>query len=600
MIELRTHLFRCRMELEVLEHRDAASVLFGLADNNFLVRFDSATPGTINSVALVSGLQAGERLVGIDFRPRTGQLFGIGIVDGGATVDTLRVYTINPLTGAATLIPGSSSFTVANGDSYGVDFNPTVDRIRVTNDADDNLRVNPNNGARADSPVNDTDINPAGTQIEGVAYDRNFDSGFAVANRTTLYGISATNSTLVTIGGINQSPSPNGGAVMNAQPLGVSLASTGEVAFDIGAGSSTGFAALRTNAAGLTGLYSINLGTGGATLLGSVGNGFTKFAGLAAVPDNTLVTGNDSGAAALVRVFDGFTGAERFNISPYGTFSGGVRVATADVTLDGNPDIITGAGPGGSPHVRVFSGTNGVQVAGSIGNFFAFAPTFTGGVFVAGGDINGDGSKDVIVGAGEGGGPHVRVFSGANGSEMLSFFAYSANFTGGVRVASADFDRDGDYEIITAPGAGGGPHVRVFDSGGNPFVSGSLPSFVNSFNAYGSFSGGVYVAAGDVNGDGVPEIITGPGSGGGPHVKAFSGVNGAEVDSFFAYEGGFTGGVRVGVADFNADGRYEIRTVPGPGRATEVRAFDGISQQQLDSFFSYSGASGAFVGGVRF
>src|SRR4030095_5223293 len=97
---------------------------------------------------------------------------------------------------------------------------------------------------------------------EGVAYDRNFDTGLAVANRTTAYGISVTNSSLVTIGGVNQSPSPNGGAVMNSRALVITLSAAEEVGFDIGAGSTTGFATLRNSATGLTGLYSINLGTG--------------------------------------------------------------------------------------------------------------------------------------------------------------------------------------------------------------------------------------------------------------------------------------------------------------------------------------------------
>ena len=207
---------------------------------------------------------------------------------------------------------------------------------------------------------------------------------------------------------------------------------------------------------------------------------------------------------------------------------------------------------------------------------------------MAAGDVNADGFKDVIVSTDVGGPATVRVFSGANGSTLLDFAPYGAGFTGGVRVAAADFDRDGDTEIITAAGTGGGPHVRVFDSAGNPFVSASLPNFVNSFFAYGpSFAGGVFVGAGDVNGDGVPEIVTGPGSGGGPHVKAFSGVNGTLVASFFAYEPSFTGGVRVGVADFNADGRYEIRTSSGPGRAAEVRAFDGVTTVALNSFTAY-------------
>jgi hypothetical protein len=169
-----------------------------------------------------------------------------------------------------------------------------------------------------------------------------------------------------------------------------------------------------------------------------------------------------------------------------------------------------------------------------------------------------------------------------------------------VRVAAADFDRDGVAEIVTGAGLGGGPHVRVFDGMGNPFTSAALPNFANSFFAYGAtFLGGVNVAAGDLNGDGVPEIISGAGPSGGPHVKAFSGVNGSEVTSFFAYEASFAGGVRVGVADFNADGRYEIRTAPGPGRNAEIRTFtpDG---QLLDNLMAYPGFNGgAFVTGVR-
>ena len=82
-----------------------------------------------------------------------------------------------------------------------MDFNPTTDRIRVVNSSDENFRINPNNGARADTPTNDTDINPAGNAIAAVAYDRSFETGLAVANRTTLYALSIANNTLVTIGG---------------------------------------------------------------------------------------------------------------------------------------------------------------------------------------------------------------------------------------------------------------------------------------------------------------------------------------------------------------------------------------------------------------
>ena len=95
--------------------------------------------------------------------------------------------------------------------------------------------------------------------------------------------------------------------------------------------------------------------------------------------------------------------------------------------------------------------------------------------------------------------------------------------------------------------------------------------------------------------------MTGPGPGGGPNVKAFSGVNGGLITSFFAYEPAFGGGVRVGVADANRDGRFEIRTMPGPGRAPELRAFDGVTGNLVQAFPGLDPAfpGGGFVGGGR-
>jgi len=105
------------------------------------------------------------------------------------------------------------------------------------------------------------------------------------------------------------------------------------------------------------------------------------------------------------------------------------------VNGDGFADIVTGAGPGGTAHVRVFDGTTGSQISGALGSFIAY-PGFIGGVRVAAGDLNGDGSADVITGAGPGGSPHVRVFDGASTTELLSFFAFDATFGGGVFVAA--------------------------------------------------------------------------------------------------------------------------------------------------------------------
>jgi hypothetical protein len=141
------------------------------------------------------------------------------------------------------------------------------------------------------------------------------------------------------------------------------------------------------------------------------------------------------------------------------SFQGGVRVAAGDVNSDGVADIITAAGPGGGPHVKVFDGRSG----GELRSFFAYDPAFKGGVFVAAGDVNGDGRADIVTGAGAGAGPHVKVFDGATGAELRSFMAYGPAFTGGVFVAAGDVNGDGAADIITGAGAGGGPHVKVFD-----------------------------------------------------------------------------------------------------------------------------------------
>jgi Domain of unknown function (DUF4394) len=138
---------------------------------------------------------------------------------------TIRLYTIDAGTGAATLV-SPSAFTVTHGTAYGMDFNPTADRIRVVNDAEENLRINPNNGARADVPANDTDLNPAGYQVAAIAYDRvSIPTPPTVAANTTLWSIAGAGSSLVMIGGVNQTPSPNLGNVMNAQPLSQTLMS---------------------------------------------------------------------------------------------------------------------------------------------------------------------------------------------------------------------------------------------------------------------------------------------------------------------------------------------------------------------------------------
>jgi glucose/arabinose dehydrogenase len=301
--------------------------------------------------------------------------------------------------------------------------------------------------------------------------------------------------------------------------------------------------------------------------------------------EGAFAAGADAGGPPQVAVYDALSAKEQMRFNAYSAgFTGGVRVATADVTGDGVPDIITGAGAGGGPHVKVFDGVT----MNLVYSFFAFGASFTGGVYVAAGDLDGDGRADIIVGAGAGGGPHVKAFSGATGAEIRSFFAYSSAFTGGVTVAAGDVDHDGKADIVTGAGPGGGPHVRVF-SGAN----GSQIWSLMAFNP--SFTGGVYVAAGDVNADGHADIIVGAGAGGGPAVHVIDGGSSNDITNFAAYGATFTGGVRVAAADVDGDGRLDVITAAGAGGGPHVKTWLINPLAVEDSFFAFDPG---FVGGV--
>lgn len=233
------------------------------------------------------------------------------------------------------------------------------------------------------------------------------------------------------------------------------------------------------------------------------------------------------------------------SFKPYGdAFGGGVNVAVGNVAGDSAVEIVTGAGAGGGPHVRVFGG-DGAPVGGG---FYAYDPAFGGGVNVAVGNLDGAGASEIVTGAGAGGGPHVRSFTAAgelaNGN---GFFAYDPGFSGGVSVGTGRSENGAAF-LVTGAGAGGGPHVKTFRG------SDGLP--LASFFAYNpGFTGGVSVAAGDVDGLAGDEIVTGAGPGGGPHVQRFFSDGRAVDGGYMALAESFRGGVRV------ATGRTVVRLV---------------------------------------
>lgn len=214
-----------------------AATVFGIDLSGRLVTFDSAAPATITSTLTLTGV-TGSAILGIDFRPLTGGLYALG---GNGTL-----YTINTSTGAATAVGGGN--LPISGSNFGFDFNPTVDRIRLTSDTGQNLRLNPITGGVAATDAPYVYATGAPAAITAVGYT----NSFAGATTTTLFGIDYVNNTLARIN------SPNGGMITTIGALGFDVGA--DASFDITTGGeaflSSGF-----------GFYSVNLTTGAATLV---------------------------------------------------------------------------------------------------------------------------------------------------------------------------------------------------------------------------------------------------------------------------------------------------------------------------------------------
>jgi choice-of-anchor C domain-containing protein len=275
---------------------------------------------------------------------------------------------------------------------------------------------------------------------------------------------------------------------------------------------------------------------------------------------------------------------ERITPSIESSFRGGLTVAVGDLTGDGIPDFVSAPGTNEAPRVVVFGGTDGQPVS----SFLTHEESFLGGVFVATGDLDGDGFPEVVAGAGESGGSRITVTDPRSGEMIASFFAYEPTFSGGVRVAVADIDGDGRSEIITGPGFGGGPHVRIFDRTGQ--------NLGLDFMAYEeSFRGGVAIASADTNGDGNAEIVTAAGLGGGPHIRIFNATTHSVLQSFYAFDSADRGGAWVASADVDGNGLADVVVGSGSGRSSRVRVFAGAGTV----FAEWDVYEPSFLGGVR-
>ena len=256
----------------------------------------------------------------------------------------------------------------------------------------------------------------------------------------------------------------------------------------------------------------------------------------------------------------------------------GVRVAVGNVTGDACEEIITAPGPGPDPWVRVWGAPSGCITPSSAlvvkAQFNAYALGFEGGVYIATGNVyTSTGYDEIITGAGAGGGPHVRVWrveTNGTGTPLSGFFPYGS-FTGGVRVSAGDLNCAAGDEILTTHGSGRNTTVDTWNSSFG---------LLGSILPYGTYLGGAFVAGGNIEtaiycGD---EIVTGADAGGGAHVKTWCCYDGsAQFGNWFPYGQGFAGGVRVATSNVGEgvfDPPHEIVTGPGPGGGPHVRVYN--------------------------
>lgn len=439
--------------------------VFGVTTANNLIRFSSTRPNTILATTPITGLQMGENVLGIDFRPVTGQLFALG--------STSRLYTINTVTGAATQVGSAGAFTLS-GTDFGFDFNPVPDRIRIVSNTGQNLRVNPNDGTLSGT---DTPLNPGAPQVVAAAYINNF----AGTTTTTLYVIDSAADALFI-----QNP-PNNGTLVSVGPLGINI--TSEAGFDVAAGNNTALAALQLNGATSSTLYRIDLATGAASVIGPVGGG-------AVIRDIAIGRSTASGSATATLDFngDGKTDYAVFRttnnfwfISPQanGAFFGApFGLSSSDILTPGDYD------GDGKTDIAVWRTTEGmfyVQRSSDLGVIF-----FQWGIpddEPAPRDYDGDGKTDFAVVRRQGSDLVWYIFNSSTGSVRTETFGIASDVA-----VPGDYDGDGRFDLAVHRGTSGAPATF--------FVQASTAGFYAT--QWGL--GGDFVVPGDYDGDGKTDL----------------------------------------------------------------------------------------------
>lgn len=257
-------------------------------------------------------------------------------------------------------------------------------------------------------------------------------------------------------------------------------------------------------------------------------------------------------------------------ILPNGNNKQIIHVDVGNFAGDEQMEVVTGRHAGSTPTVAVYNRLNSRMHV-----FNAYASGFRGGIDVAAGDVDGDGYDEIITGPGKGGTPRVRIFK-RDGTHVKDLWVYGNSFKGGVRVSAGDVDGDGEDEIIAGLGPGAEPRVRVYKLDGTllrDFVSGRA-----------GIRSGIDVAAGDVTGDNRAEIVTSYSRGSGPYVKVFD-HTGNELRTITPYSTNNMGGVRIGVGNRNSSGKSQILTGLMTNGVPLVKLYGGNGQRQDSTYF---------------
>lgn len=291
--------------------------------------------------------------------------------------------------------------------------------------------------------------------------------------------------------------------------------------------------------------------------------------GSSVTPSGSFVVAQGMGSQPTVRRVTGSGEVLSEFLAYHPAFLGGVRLAVGDVDGDGEEEIVTGAGPSGGSQVRIFDLDGTVE-----GQFFAFDEGGRLGIFVAAGDVNGDGIDEILVTSDAGGTGQVRIFN-RHGHLKGAFFPHGRT-TAPVRVAVANVDPDADEEIISVLGSAGDGMVMIHDGTGR---------YIDSFTALQGRATGLSLAHADTDRDGLEEMIVAAAQGHVPAVGVYN-QGGDLLTSFFAFPIEFRGGIHVAAGDIDRRGSVEIYVTAMDGGGPQVRIFNAQGQL-IGGFFAF-------------